>query len=177
MTYALSPTSDAPERPELTAGLTARAAIEDLRRRLVRYAVRLLWNRDDAEEVAQEAFGIAIEHGVTHAESRFGPWMFRTVGNLCLNRRRKRRYESLDKWIEHAGEDDPAEKAAQLERLTLLREAIEKLPDQQRIAIVLKTQQQMDYGDIARIMEISESAARGHVHLARRKLAELMPQE
>lgn len=174
MTYALEPASGATDHPDLATGLSARAALEDLRRRLVRYAIKLAWNRDDAEEIVQESFGIAIEHGVTHAEARFGPWMFRTVGNLCLNKRRKRKFEPLSEWVEPVEGRAAGDHAEQVEHLEKLREAIAGLPGQQRIAIVLRGEKQMSYEDIGRVMEISESSARGHVYQARRKLSEAL---
>lgn len=172
MTYDLKPTPDAPERPTLSAGMSVGAAIEDLRRRLVRYAVKLVWNRDDAEESVQGAFTIAMEKGVSPSDERFGPWMFRTVGNICLNERRKRKYEPLADWIEHDTGEDAGAHAERVERLNRLRTAIAALPEQQRIAIVLRGEQQMSYPDIASVMELSESAVRGYVHQARKKLAE-----
>ncbi len=172
MTYDLKPTPDAPERPTLSAGMSVGAALEDLRRRLVRYAVKLVWNRDDAEEAVQGAFTIAMEKGVSPSEERFGPWMFRTVGNICLNERRKRKHEPLADWIERHADEEAGARAERIERLDRLRSAIAALPEQQRIAIVLRGEQQMSYGDIATVMELSESAVRGHVHQARRRLAE-----
>lgn len=174
MTYALKPTSDAPNRPDPVVGLSSSAAMEEFRRRLVRFAVRLLWNRDDAEEVTQDAFSIALQRGISISEANYGPWMFRTVANLSLNRRRSRKTEPLGEWTHAESADNPATLVADAEQLELLRKAVELLPDQQRLAIVLKTQELMGYSDIARVMELTESAVRGHVYQARRKLAELL---
>lgn len=170
MTYALKPTSDARERPVLLPGLSERAALEDLRRRLVRYAVKLIWNRDDAEELVQEALQLAIAKQIALRDERFGPWAFRTVGNLALNLRRRSKREPLGGWIEPAAGESPEGRMERIEELERVRAAISALPDQQRIAIVLRMEQQMDYADIAGIMELSESAVRGHVHQARRSL-------
>src|SRR5262245_10302805 len=74
-----------------TADMAVSASISELRGRLVGLAVKLLWNRDDAEEVVQQAFEIAMKSGPATRESHFAPWMTRTVSNLCLNRRRRRR--------------------------------------------------------------------------------------
>lgn len=174
MTYALKPASDAPNRPDPVVGLSSSAAMEELRRRLVRFAFRMLWNRDDAEEVTQDACLIALQRGITLSDANFGPWMFRTVANLSLNRRRSRKADPLDESMYAASGSNPATLASDAERLERLRKAVESLPDQQRLAVVLKTQEMMDYADIARVMEITESAVRGHVYQARRKLAELL---
>jgi RNA polymerase sigma-70 factor (ECF subfamily) len=147
--------------------------IDALRRRATRLAVKLVWNVADAEELVQEAFRIAVSSGVGFDEERFEPWMLRTVGNLCLNLRRRRRAEPLGPWIDAKSTETPPDIALRRERLERIREEISRLPAQQRLAITLRSMEQMSYAEIAEIMELSEETVRGHVHLARRKLAEL----
>jgi RNA polymerase sigma-70 factor, ECF subfamily len=151
--------------------------MDDLRRRLVRYTVKLVWNRQDAEEVVQEAFKLALSGGPAFSEERFAPWMFRTVGHLSQNVRRRRKPEPLVPWLEGgpaAAPEARMERAAQFERL---RRGIDRLPEQQRMALVLRTMEQMDYPRIAEIMELSVSAVRTHVHLARERLIEMLGNE
>jgi RNA polymerase sigma-70 factor, ECF subfamily len=164
-------------RPAAAVGLSSDAALAALRRRLVGLAVKLLWNRQDAEEVVQEAFKVAMISGQRLPHERFGLWMMRTVTNLCLNLRRRHRPEPLADWT---GADVPAVDAApdaradRVEQLERLRRAINTLPGQQRVALVLRTMEQMDYLDIAEVMGLSVGAVRSHVHFARRRLAELL---
>jgi len=138
---------------------------------MVRLAVKFVWNRDDAEELVQEAFKIAAAGGPGTGEERFGPWMVRTVTNLCLNHRRKRKPEPLQEWMDPPHEGGPAEAMEKAEQLERLRAAIDRLPPQQRAALVMRTMQQMGYDEIAEAMELSVSAVRAHVHLARQRLA------
>lgn len=145
--------------------------LDELRRQMVRLAVRFVWNRDDAEELVQEAFKIAAAGGPGTGEEKFNPWMVRTVTNLCLNHRRKRKPEPLLEWMEAATDGGPAEAMEQTEQLERLRDSIEQLPPQQRAALVMRTMQQMSYDEIAEAMELSASAVRAHVHLARQRLA------
>ena len=56
------------------------------------------------------------------------------------------------------------------QRLERLRADMEQLPDQQRIALVLRGMEGLDYEAIAEIMELSPAAVRTHVHLARKRL-------
>ena len=170
-----------PEGRQLTTKATASAragsaspAIELLRDRLMGLAVKLVWNAADAEEIVQEAFRISVSSGVGFDEERFEPWMVRTVSNLCLNHRRKRRAESLGPWIDPETGETPERVAARSEHLVRVRGAIEKLPPQQRLAITLRGMESMAYEEIAEVMEISVVAARSHVHLARRALAEMI---
>lgn len=145
-----------------------------LRPRLVRLAVKLLWNRQDAEETVQEAFKLALSGGPALSEERFSPWMFRTVANLCQNLRRRRKPQPLTPWLDVACDAAPQARMDRAEQFERLRRAVDRLPDQQRTALILRTMEQMDYQRIAEIMELSVSAVRTHVHLARERLIEIL---
>lgn len=154
------------------------AAIEQVRRRVVGLAVKLVWRRDDAEDLAQEAFRLAAAAGVSPGEERFVPWLLRTVGNLCLNhRRRKTRWVPLEWHLERPPGRAAEDRAETAERLERVREAVAALPDRQRLALVLRTMEQMSYEAIASVMELSVPAVRTHVHLARRRLIELLGED
>lgn len=155
-------------------GVLREEDVAPLRGRLMRYAVKFLWNRHDAEEIVQDAFKEGVRIGLVFSEERSLPWMLRTVGNLCRNLRRRRRPEALAAWVGASTDPapgDPMQKAEELERL---RSAVEQLPEQQRTALILRTMEQMDYAQAAEIMELSVSAVRTHVHLARQRLAEML---
>ena len=148
--------------------------MENLRRRLLSLAVKILWNREDAEEIVQDAFALALTKGQDFQGAAFGAWMYRTVGNLCLNRRRLRRHESPADWMDPAHTATPEAAACKAEQLSRLRDAVAMLPDRQRLALVLRTMERMDYERISEIMQVSISTARSHVHWARRRLAEIL---
>lgn len=153
------------------------AALTLLHGRLVRLAVRLIWNRDDAEEIVQEAFRLSLANGPPADDPRGAAWLWRTVCNHCLNHRRRRRAEPLDAWLDSPAADDPRAAMTRAEELTRLRGALETLPAQQRLALVLRCMEQLDYVRVAEIMDLSESAVRAHVHLGRRRLAELLAED
>lgn len=150
-----------------------RSSVEPVRQRLVRYAVKLVWNRDDADEIVQEAFRIALTRGVAVTGSESLPWLLRTTGNLCLNARRRRRPVRLDE-AAVATLTSPGEQPPDAESLERLRAAIESLPAQQRDALVMRAMEQMGYEEIAAAMELSVGAVRAHVHLARRALMKML---
>lgn len=174
MTYGLEPPDERRLGESLRSGLSPQAVLEDIRRRLVRYAVKLVWNRADAEEIVQEAFKIAVSKAMSVEDESFAAWMFRTTGNLCLNFRRRRTPEALADWVGESRGRTPLESAADAERLERLRATIAELPQQQRIAVTLRHIEQFAYRDVAEIMAISESAARAHVHQGRRRLADTL---
>jgi RNA polymerase sigma-70 factor (ECF subfamily) len=172
MTNGPRATTHVPVRPApLGADARSDGDWSRLRDRLVAFAVKLAWNRQDAEDVAQEAFRLALSSRRLPHE-RFEAWMFRTVANLCLNLRRRGRPERLEEWVELSGAETPHAAPQRAEQLDRLRTAIAGLPELQRVALVLRTMEQMSYLDIAEVMALSVSAVRTHVHLARRRLAE-----
>lgn len=150
---------------------TAALPLDELRRRLVGFAIKLVWNRDDAEEIVQEAFQLAMTKGPAVIDPAITPWMYRTVTNLCLNQRRRRPHESIADWLDPVDASQPHDAPERAESFEKLRAAIQLLPDQQRIALVLRSMEQLDYPKVAEVMQLSVAAVRTHVHLARRALA------
>lgn len=146
-------------------------SLDDLRRRLLGFAIKLVWNRDDAEEIVQDAFQLALTKGLAVNDPALAPWLYRTVTNLCLNQRRRRPAQALADWLDPRDATSPGDAVERAESIESLRAAIEELPTQQRIALVLRNMQQMDYDQIAQVMQLTVAAVRTHVHLARRALA------
>ena len=159
------PSSDAPAAP-----FDAAAALAAWRTRLIALAMKLVWNRDDAEELTQEAFVRATVKRIALTDPCLGPWLMRTVANLCVNHRRRKRPEPLTEvTLQRAGVGD-AQNRDDAQRLDKLRTDMENLPEQQRIALVLRGMEGLEYEAIAEIMELSPAAVRTHVHLARKRL-------
>jgi len=158
------PPPDAPPAP-----IDQAAALAAWRTRLVALAMKLVWNRDDAEELTQEAFVRATVKRISPRDPSYGPWLMRTVANLCVNHRRRRRTEPLSETMLETGSLDRSTRD-DLQRLEKLRLDMEQLPDQQRIALVLRGMEGLDYEALAEIMELSKDAVRTHVHLARKRL-------
>ena len=132
--------------------------------------MKLVWNRDDAEELAQEAFVRATVKRIQSSDPGYGPWLMRTVANLSVNHRRRRRTEPLSEMMLQKSGTSARQERDDLQRLEKLRLDMEQLPDQQRIALVLRGMEGLEYEAIAEIMELSPAAVRTHVHLARKRL-------
>lgn len=146
---------------------------DGIRRRLEAFAVKLIWNRHDAEEIVQDAFVLALANRLNMPDPDAMPWLMRTVANLCLNhRRRRRRPEALNDHLEPASRGGPMDSVMTAERLHALRDRIAGLPNQQRLAITLRILEELSYEEAARVMELSVAAVRTHVHLARKALME-----
>jgi RNA polymerase sigma-70 factor (ECF subfamily) len=155
-----------------------RAAFQTLAHRhaanTVALATRILGNRADAEDVAQDAL-LRVWTNAPRWQplARFRTWLTRIVVNLCLDRQRRARWVA----IEAAGElvdpsHGPAVQHELDERDRLLAEAIGRLPARQRTAIVLIYREGMSHAETAEILDTTVSAvetlvARGKTALRR----------
>ena len=137
-------------------------------------ATRVLGNRADAEDVAQEALlRVWANAARWQPVAKFRTWLTRIVINLCLDRKRRAPWIAL----EAAGElTDPArDPAAQYESdegERVLADAIGQLPIRQRAAIVLVYREGMSHAEAAEILDTTVSAvetllARGKTALRR----------
>lgn len=138
---------------------------------------RLLGNRDDAEDLTQEAFIRAYSKLDTFDEQRsFGPWMRRVATNLCYNQMRKRRegafhlQEERDKPMRDMR---PSPEGHRIVRETQeeVRAAIIELPPHYKAVIELRHYQELSYAEIAETLEIPMSDVKSHLFRARRLLA------
>jgi RNA polymerase sigma-70 factor (ECF subfamily) len=143
---------------------------------LVNFLYRMVRNREQAEDLAQEVFIRVYRARADYVPSaKFTTWLFRIATNLALNSVRDTRHQrmevSLDAPVTVDAEDgderpiDVAEKNPNIEehlvqeaQRDMIRHAIDKLPEKQRAAVLLHKYQDLDYGEISKILECSESA-------------------
>ncbi|MCW8843453.1 MAG: RNA polymerase sigma factor [Rhodobacteraceae bacterium] len=142
--------------------------------RVFAQAFRMLGDRAEAEDVAQEAlmrlWKIAPEW--RQGEAKVTTWLYRVVANLCTDRLRKRRSVGIDEIPEP--EDDaigPAETLQDKARLNALQAALNELPDRQRQAVVLRHIEGLANPEIAEVMEISVEAVESLTARGKRALA------
>jgi len=161
----------------------ARAGDQDALERLARwcYPVVRRWallhtgDEDEADDVTQET--ISALHGRLGAfrgDSRFSTWLFRVTANVAGTRQRasRRRLGILRRWWLPASHTDPRP----LERMhhrhlqVLVHRLLVELPPQQRLVFDLADLQQIDYAEIARMLEIDVATVRSHLMRARRTM-------
>lgn len=182
----MTPADDATE-----AGLVAAAQAGDRRAldRLLRdhqsriHAVcrRITGNDADALDATQEAM-IAVVRGLPRFDgrSRFSTWTYRIATNACLDELRRRRRRPQVGLPEHDGEQlevadtatpDPGDQVAgRLE----LDAALARLPLDFRTAVVLRDLCQLDYAEIAEVLEIPPGTVRSRIARGRGQLADLL---
>jgi RNA polymerase sigma-70 factor (ECF subfamily) len=144
--------------------------VDRYRNPLVHFLYRMVQNQPVAEELAQEVLVRIYRTRETYEPSaRFSTWLFRIATNLALNHIRDNKGEkgqtSLDEQVGDGGarqvRDDRAtveERMVREARLAEVRQAIEKLPEKQRAAVLMHKYQEMDYHSISRALDCSEPA-------------------
>ena len=142
-------------------------------------ALRILKNADDADDVVQDSFLKLWTHRsrMEIGRAKFSTWLYRVITNRCIDLRRKPVMDDLDAAPEVAdNQEDAPTQMHRASMTSLLESALAKLPDQQRIAVILSYHESMSNAEIAEVMETTVMAVesllkRGRQHL-RRHLAQ-----
>ena len=148
--------------------------LEKYRAPLVHFLFRMVRDAATAEDLAQEVFLRVYRARKKYAPSaKFTTWLFRIATNLALNAIRDSRNEKLGISIDESatadGEQRPrmdvadkrpgmVERMMERDRAAMIKRAILALPAKQRAAVLLHKYHDLDYDEIARILDCSESA-------------------
>jgi len=134
-------------------------------------ALTIVGSSSSAQEVAQEAFAVAWSRW-SHVRDldRPGAWVRRVAINLALKERTKAARSRPQAELP----EQPVSTQHHDDREVMAR-AIATLPDNQRIALVLRYVHDLSIADVAESLGCKEPTARVHLHRARNKLAELLP--
>jgi RNA polymerase sigma-70 factor (ECF subfamily) len=137
-----------------------------------RVAFSVLRHREDAEDVAQEAFGRAHRHFKQLRDpERFTSWLVRMVWRLALDRRRGEHRRSLrEAEHERVRRSVAADAVAADERAEMLWKAIDSLPDKLRRVVVLASIEGHDVGAVARLLGIPQGTVKSRLFLARQRI-------
>ena len=143
--------------------------VEPLLPAAYRLAVGMLRSDSDAEDAVQEAVFKAWKHlGGFRAGSDLKPWLFTIVANECRSRRRNRWWSVLKGSDQLAGQIastvafDPASAD--------LRQALYRLPHDQRLVLVLRYYLDLSFQDVAQTLGISTKAAKARTYRALERL-------
>lgn len=141
------------------------------------HAYRMLGDRAEAEDTAQEALIRLWKQAPDwrQGEARVTTWLYRVVANLCTDRLRKSRGVALDAVAEPEDESaSAAEQMQQKSRLDALQAALNTLPDRQRQAVILRHIEGLSNPDIAEIMEVGVEAVESLTARGKRALAKAL---
>jgi RNA polymerase sigma-70 factor (ECF subfamily) len=174
------PTPQQGHHPDPDAPLVRRAqrgdrwAFEQLverhQHRLFTLAARLLGSRDDAADAVQEAL-LRVWLGLPNFRrgARFSTWLYRICLNAAHDQRLKRRPEPAAELPEPA---DPRDAFAARELSSALQQALDRLEEPYRVAVVLYDVLGCSYGEIADLTGVPEGTVKSRIFRARSELAE-----
>ncbi|NTW56445.1 MAG: RNA polymerase sigma factor [Chlorobiaceae bacterium] len=153
---------------------------------VVNTCYRFVFNREDAEDLAQDVF-MEVHRSLDQfrEEAKLSTWIYRIAVSKSLDHlrrmKRKKRFGTLKRLIgaEDPSEEiaapsyeTPAEALAEKERFRMLQNALDTLPDSQKTAFLLSKQEGYSNQEIADILNTSVSAVESLVHRAKKNLHE-----
>lgn len=144
------------------------------------HAMRMTGRSDVASDLVQESLVKAYTSlDRCRNPDRFGAWAFRIVSNRCKDylKNVRRSNVALDDAAPVAGSLDPDDDLERSELRRRLDEAMDKLPEDQREAFVMKHEEGRSYGEMAELVGMSEGAMKMRVHRARESLREMLEEE
>ena len=145
---------------------------------------RFLGNQSQVDDIAQEAFLRVLRNAHRYKpEAKFSTWLYRIVANLCFNVIRARKTAkqisihsvgSEDRPLDFPdeGQQAPDEGLVGDERSNRVAAAVAKLPENQRLAIILNKYEDKSYAEIAEILDTTTMAVKSLLSRARVTLRE-----
>jgi len=151
------------------------------------HTLRLLGNREDAEDVLQETF-LNVFKGLENfrGDSSFSTWIYRIATNNALMRLRKLSHverelndelpppESMKRQALASHILDPKDTLLEKEMLHELDKAVERLPEKYRTVFLLRDVEEFATDRTAKVLGISEAAVKSRLHRARLYIRELL---
>lgn len=160
-----------------------RSAFEEIVTRYERavyaVAVRMCGEPEDARDVVQETFISAMRGLRTfRADAKLSTWLHRITVNAALDsirRRQRRETRPLEEVAERADPvAGPEEEAVRSERASAVRSALARLGADHRAVLVLHDLEQLDYAEVAEVLDIPLGTVKSRIHRARLEMARLL---
>lgn len=144
---------------------------------------RMLGNRHEAEDMAQEAFIRAyVNISRFNINLKFSTWIYRIATNLCIDRIRKKKpdyyldaevsgTDGLTMYSQVAAETKlPEEEVESMELQDIIQREISKLPEKYRSVIVLKYIEELSLKEISEILDMPLGTVKTRIHRGREAL-------
>lgn len=146
--------------------------LEKHRTSVIHFLFRMVQNRAVAEELAQEVFlRVYRSRGTYEPTAKFTTWLFRIATHLALNALRDGKGQRAETPLEGESNEAPArqlpdarpsveQRLVYQARLEEVRQAVSGLPEKQRAAVLMHKYEEMEYSQIAKVLNCSESAVK-----------------
>ncbi|MGD8426109.1 MAG: sigma-70 family RNA polymerase sigma factor [Balneolaceae bacterium] len=158
--------------------------VERWQQRIHHFAYRYFASHDDAMEITQKTFIKVYKklHTLDDLE-KFPSWVYRIANNLCLDeakRAGRHRAASMEALSRHPTAEgisaNPDQQLRHNELGSILQLALNQLPDEQRIVIILKEYEGFKFREIAEILEEPENTVKSRLYYGLKKLRQLFEQ-
>lgn len=154
--------------------------LREQNKKVLNYLIKMLRNREDAEDVMQETFVAFYKKMETISEEAHLSYLFRTAHNKALNliKKRKNRDKHAISYseMEHIPANAPETEEVS-ENVEILKSAFSQLPEKYATILEMQFYQKMSYREIAKILETTEKAVDSRLVRAKRKLKKIISQE
>lgn len=152
--------------------------VEKYKKRVYYLAYRMTRDHDSADEIAQESFVKAYQAlGSFKQGYNFYTWIYRICVNLSINFLKREKHtvsadmlQEMDLLPDGGSEGDQLERMITSEQAALVKRMLDTLPAEQKAAFLLKTYDDMSYGQMAEVMGCSIGTVMSRLFRAREKL-------
>lgn len=147
-------------------------------------AIRMMKNKEEAEEVAQDAFVKAYTSlNKFKGASKFSTWIYRVTYNTCLDRikknKRTQRTVTIDEYTEHQVKtiDNALDKIESKERQEAIQQCIELLPAEDSFLLTLYYFEELSLDEISKIVNLKPNNVKVKLFRSRKKLATILKEQ
>ena len=148
--------------------------------KIVRLAFRILRNKPDAEDVAQEVFVSVWNHRTNwrSGEATFSTWIYRVATNRAIDFQRKRKVGNVELHDEIAESDDMKadDMVSNRETQEMLLTCLKELPEKQMYALLYFYYEEMDIGEICQRLNATEDSVRSLLKRGKASMKEILDQ-
>ena len=158
--------------------------VETYQDKVYSLCLRMVGDREDAQDLAQEAF-VKAWRGLKFYkhEAAFSTWLYRLTSNVCIDfLRQKKRKSALSLTSQEEEEQidipdpspQPEELVLQQQRKEAVADAMSQLEDEFRLVLTLRVVQERSYEEIAEIMDLKVGTVKSRLARAREKLRRIL---
>jgi RNA polymerase sigma-70 factor (ECF subfamily) len=178
-------------RPRQGGSIDFKQIVMDHQERVMNTCYRFVHNREDAEDVAQDVF-VEVHRSLNRfrGDARLSTWIYRIAVTKSLDfirrKKRQKRFGRIipifggeeDKDVQIAAKDipDPETTLEQKERNQILKQAVESLSENQRVAVTLNKYEGFSYKEIAEIMDTSVASVESLIFRGMKNLKKKLTQ-
>jgi RNA polymerase sigma-70 factor (ECF subfamily) len=141
-------------------------------------AYKIILNEEDARDIAHDTYVTAFEKRTSFKEeSTIATWLYRIAVNKALNFIKRKKRTLTDNTIEGSSDMSAISENEKNEELHMLKELLERVPEDQRICVQLRDIQQLSYEEISATLKINIGTVRSRINRGRQQLASMYAEQ